>query len=81
MVGGDIEAFNPKSGKLIKRDGFAKGKRSRGFEDSNGDIWSEDEGGGSIHGGSKWKKYKNKEDFKKDKREGTYDENGKRLRD
>ncbi|GAB2021874.1 hypothetical protein RyT2_09480 [Pseudolactococcus yaeyamensis] len=49
------------------------------YEDENGNIWSEDEG--SAHGGSKWKKYKNKRDFENDKREGTYDENRKRLRD
>ncbi len=79
MVGGDIEAFNPKSGKTIKRDGFGTGKKAKGYVDSNGNIWSEDDG--ANHGGSSWKKYKNKRDFEKDKREGTYDEYGNRLRD
>ena len=79
VVGGDIEAFNPKSGKTIKRDGFGTGKKAKGYVDSNGNIWSEDDG--ANHGGSSWKKYKNKRDFEKDKREGTYDEYGNRLRD
>lgn len=37
VVGGDIEPFNPKSGKRIKRDGY-KGKKGIGYVDSNGDI-------------------------------------------
>ena len=56
-------------------------KKSKGYVDSNESIWSEVQAGESSHGGSKWKKYKNKRDFEKDKREGTYNEDGQRIRD
>ncbi|MGG5329881.1 hypothetical protein IGI46_001011 [Enterococcus sp. AZ163] len=82
VVGGDLEPFNPKSGRRIKRDGRGSGKKGIGYVDSKGNVWSEDEAPVTdSHGGSKWKKYKNKRDFEKDKREGTYNEDGQRIRD
>lgn len=57
-------------------------KKSKDYVDSNRKIWSEDEAPlQTSRGGSKWKKYKNKKDFEKDKREGTYNEDGQRIRD
>jgi hypothetical protein len=81
VVGGGIELLNPKSGKTIKRDGYGNDKKSKGYGNSNVRIWFEDQAGAARHGGSKWKKYKNKRDFEKDKREGTYNEDGQRIRD
>jgi hypothetical protein len=45
-------------------------------------IFEADRAGDRAHGGSKWKKWDKKRDWEKGKpRDGTYDENGNRLRD
>ena len=52
-----------------------------GWEDNDG-LWSKERAGGRGHGGSAWKKWKSRRDWEKGKpREGTYDKDGKRLRD
>ncbi len=70
--------FNPKNGTTIRK-GNSKAKKDTGYLQKDGSVWSQDDG--ASHGGSSWKKYKNKIDFEKGKREGTYDEKGNKLRD
>jgi hypothetical protein len=66
--------FDPTTGKRVKND-----KGEIGYEDEDGCIWSKDR---DKHGGSEWKKWNNKRDWKKGgQREGSYDGNGERLRD
>jgi hypothetical protein len=65
--------FDPTTGKRVKND-----KGEVGYEDEDGCIWSKDRG--SHHGGSAWKKYPNKRDWNDGKREGTYSDDGRRLR-
>ncbi|MDR3177558.1 MAG: hypothetical protein LBT96_01105 [Campylobacteraceae bacterium] len=65
--------FDPTKEERVKNN---KGKI--GYKDKDGCIWSKDR---DEHGGSKWKKFNNKRDWNNGKREGSYDENGKRLRD
>jgi hypothetical protein len=78
----DLGEFDPKEGKKIKK-GSGNNKDDTGYEQDDGSVWSEDKGrnsGNGSHGGSTWKKFKNKRDFEKGKREGTYDQYGNRLR-
>lgn len=53
-----------------------------GYEQDDGSVMVKDRAG-IGHGGSVWKRYNNKREWesKNAQREGTYDENGKRLRD
>lgn len=45
-------------------------------------VFQEDRGGDRSHAGSRWKKWDKRRDFDNGKyRDGTYDENGQRLRD
>ncbi|MDN5097022.1 hypothetical protein O8C85_00560 [Aliarcobacter butzleri] len=54
-----------------------------GYEQDDGSIMVKDRAGDRSHGGSAWKRYKNKKEWesKNPQREGTYDEYGNRLRD
>ncbi|MCL2677230.1 MAG: hypothetical protein FWF14_05085 [Streptococcaceae bacterium] len=71
-------SFNPeKTAKKVLKRGNSSDK---GYEQKDGSVWSKDRAGSNGHGGSTWKRYKNSRDFNNDKREGTYDGNGKRLR-
>jgi len=70
--------FNPKEGKKKKHPKTGE----PGWEDKDGGLWSKDRAGGNSHGGSAWKRWKNRRDWERGRpREGTYDENGNRLRD
>jgi len=84
------EAYNNSAVNLATGDDFdpTQGNRRKhpktgeiGWENEDG-LWSKDRAGDRGHGGSAWKKWKNKRDWEKGKeREGTYDKDGCRLRD
>ena len=67
---------NPRLGiPVISKNGMSKG-----YLHIDNSVWSKDKG--SRHGGSAWKRWSSLQDFRKSKpREGTYDENCRRLRD
>ncbi|MDR1008489.1 MAG: RHS repeat-associated core domain-containing protein [Campylobacteraceae bacterium] len=65
-------AFDPTKGRRVKNN---RGKI--GYEDEDGCIWSKDK---DKHGGSEWKKFNNKRDWNDQKREGSYSDDGRRLR-
>ncbi|MBL1229821.1 hypothetical protein IW492_11320 [Enterococcus sp. BWB1-3] len=72
-----VYEFNPKAGSKIFRKND-RSKKNTGYVQADGSVWSQDVG--DNHGESSWKRYRNKRDFEKDRREGTYDIDGKRLR-
>ena len=52
-----------------------------GYERDDGSIWEKDRAGTRGHGGSAWKRWKNRRDWERGRpREGTYDKDGNRLR-
>ncbi|WP_164698853.1 hemagglutinin repeat-containing protein, partial [Aliarcobacter skirrowii] len=86
LVGGGINGEEQSTllNLAVTQDKRVKNSRTgeTGYEQDDGSIMVKDRAGVG-HGGSAWKRYKNKKEWesKNAQREGTYDENGNRLRD
>jgi RHS repeat-associated protein len=76
--GGTVYYFDPTQGTRVKNPKTGE----TGWLQDDGSLWVKDRAGGNSHGGSAWKRWNKKRDWDRGKkREGTYDKDGKRLRD